>query len=94
MMTDAERTAVAESLLMVIMALREDDGAKGGAWLLSVASGFTARCILAQVGPKGDATGLLDVSRQAVEVEVERAQLAFARDALTAPMSKGLRGPQ
>jgi hypothetical protein len=83
-MTDPERTAIAESLLMVIFALRADGTEASQAWVLSIATTAMTRAILASVGPAGDPADLLALSAQQVAAAVTTTQSAFFRDRLAA----------
>lgn len=82
-MTDGERTSIADSLLLVIFALREDDSEAGQAWTLSMATTAMSRAILAAIGPQGDPTVLLELARTQVEHAVYAAQTKFFRERLT-----------
>jgi hypothetical protein len=82
--TDPERTAVAESLLMVIFALRADDTEASQAWVLSIATTAMSRAILASVGPGGNPAELLALSADQVAAAVTTAQSKFFRDRIAA----------
>jgi hypothetical protein len=84
-MTDAERTNIAEALLIVIFSLREDNTEKSQAWLLGIATTALARAILGSVGPAGDPAPLLAIAQKEVIKQMEAAQAKFYRDRLTRP---------
>lgn len=85
MMTDEERTSIAEALLIVIFSLRGDNSEKSQAWVLGIATTALSRAILASVGPAGDPTPLLTIAHDQVLTLMEKAQATFYRNQLSAP---------
>lgn len=79
-----ERSKVAEALMAQIFALRPDSSERGQAFVLTMATTFLTRAILASAGPAGETGDVIKVAFEQITLAVENAQLQYQRDLLTA----------
>lgn len=63
MKDDAERKLVVDSLQALMFSLRPDEGPRGQAWVLGMATEFCARAILATAGA-GEVDTVIEVAHQ------------------------------